>query len=142
MRKLIDHVFVRAGARIALACGLGCVLGAAEPATPSKMNVQMADVLPLRQQVEAPPKVTLQPAMYQPAPIPDPDADAPHSAGGPESPSLLPSLLSEKRVFDGDGYAYSSSQAGALSHRTTPAAGLNLSVPVGQQVGHAPGTGD
>jgi hypothetical protein len=133
---------IRFGALAAVACGVGCIVGAAAPDASSKLNIQMADVLPLQKPVEALPKVTMQPALYQPAPIPDPDADAPHRAGGADSPSLMPSLLSEKRVFDGDGYAYSSSQAGALSHRTTPAAGLNLSVPVGQQVGHAPGAGD
>jgi hypothetical protein len=142
MWKLGGHTLVRFGARLAVACSIGCALGAATPATSNPLNIQLADVLPLPHQVQASPKVTVQSAMFQPAPIPDPDADAPHRAGGPDSPSLMPSLLSEKRVFDGDGYSYSSSQAGALSHRTTPAAGLNLSVPVGQQVGHAPGAGD
>ncbi len=50
----------------------------------------------------------------------------------------MPSLLSQKRVFEGDGFSYASSQEGALNHRIQPAAGLNLSVPVGQQVGHQP----
>jgi hypothetical protein len=140
--------FIRSGARGLAACAFGIVAGAASPVPPQALSLQLADAGALQQgvapqTVHAPAqKASMQPATYQPAPIPDPDAGPPAASDDPKTPSLLPSMLSEKRIFEGDGYAYSSSQQGALNHRTQPAAGLNLSVPVGQQVGHAPGGGD
>jgi hypothetical protein len=148
MLKPFDHALVRFGARSLSAGVLGFALGAAAPAAPQALSLQVADAGSLQQgafqqkPTAAPPQVAMQPAMYQPAPIPDPDAGPPAVADGPKTPSLLPSMLSEKRIFEGDGYSYSSSQEGAINHRTQPAAGLNLSVPVGQQVGHAPGGGN
>jgi hypothetical protein len=123
------------------------LLGAAAP-KPEALSLQLGAQpvgggLLLQQKVAAPaPQATMQPAMYQPAPIPDPDAAGPGGSVAPESPSLTPALLSQKREFEGDGYSYSSSQQGALSHRNQPAAGLNLSVPVGQDVGHSNPVGD
>jgi hypothetical protein len=126
---------------------LGLVLGAAAPAETQALSLQVAESGSLQQgafQQKQPvaPTATMQPAMFQPAPIPDPDAGPPAVADGPKTPSLMPTMLSEKRIFEGEGYSYSSSQEGAINHRTQPAAGLNLSVPVGQQVGHAPAGGD
>jgi hypothetical protein len=141
MLKPFDHALARFSARSLSAGVLGLVLGAAAPADTPALSLQVAEAGSLRQQPTAP-SATMQPAMFQPAPIPDPDAAPPTVADGPKTPSLLPSMLSEKRIFEGDGYSYSSSQEGAINHRTQPAAGLNLSVPVGQQVGHAPGGGD
>ena len=68
-------------------------------------------------------------AAFQPAPMPDPDIDPPHgaSAGGP---SLAPAFFEHKAEFSGDGYASASDPDHGLDKRRTPAAGLNLSVPV------------
>jgi hypothetical protein len=66
---------------------------------------------------------------FQPAPMPDPDADPPHGASA-RGPSLTPALFSHKEEFDGDGYASGSDPDHGLDHRRTPAAGLNWSVPV------------
>jgi hypothetical protein len=147
MLKPFDHALVRIGARSLSAGVLGMALGAAAPADTQGLSLQVAEAGALQpgafQQKPAPaPRAAMQPAMYQPAPIPDPDAAPPTVSDGPKAPSLLPSMLSEKRIFEGDGYSYSSSQEGAINHRTQPAAGLNLSVPVGQQVGHAPEGGN
>jgi len=138
MPKPFDHALARFGARSLSAGVLGLVLGAAAPAEPQALSLQVAEVAALQHQ----PTATMQPTMFQPAPIPDPDAGPPAASDGPKTPSLMPSMLSEKRIFEGDGYSYSSSQEGAINHRTQPAAGLNLSVPVDQQVGHAPGGGN
>jgi hypothetical protein len=144
MSKPTDHALVRFGAR-GLCAGVLCVvLGAAAP---EALSLQVAEAGSLQQgafqqKPAAPAKASMQPAMFQPAPIPDPDAGPPEASDGPKAPSLMPSMLSEKRIFEGDGYSYSSSQEGAINHRTQPAAGLNLSVPVGQQVGHEPGGGN
>jgi len=147
MPKEFDHALVRFCARSLSAGLLGVALGAAAPAAPQAFSLQVAAAGSLQQGASqqksvAASQVAMQPAMYQPAPIPDPDAGPPVASDGPKAPSLLPSMLSEKRIFEGDGYSYSSSQEGAINHRTQPAAGLNLSVPVGQQVGHAPGGGN
>jgi hypothetical protein len=141
MLKPFDHGLARFGARSLSAGVLGLVLCAAAPAEPQALSLQVAEADSLQHQPTAP-TATMQPAMFQPAPIPDPDAGPPAASDGPKTPSLMPSMLSEKRIFEGDGYSYSSSQEGAINHRTQPAAGLNLSVPVDQQVGHAPGGGN
>ena len=146
MARPSDHSFIGFTARALLAVVGGFALCAAapEPSSLKKPSFQLSDAGALQQpqslesQVIAPTKATVQTAMFQPAPMPDPDAARPAGSLSPESPSLMPSLLSEKGEFEGEGYSYSSSQQGALHHRTQPAAGLNLSVPVGQQVGHAP----
>jgi hypothetical protein len=66
---------------------------------------------------------------FQPAPVPDQDADAP-STYVPRGPSLSPALFSHKAEFAGDGYAPASDPDHGLDNRRTPAAGLNWSVPV------------
>jgi len=145
MLKPFDHALVRLSARSLSAGALGMALGAAAPPAPGALSLKVAEAGALQPGAFKPapaPDAKMQPAMFQPAPIPDPDAGPPAGSDGPKSPSLLPSMLSEKRIFEGDGYSYSSSQEGALNHRTQPAAGLNLSVPVGQEVGHAPGGGN
>ncbi len=82
-----------------------------------------------------PPSVILQPvhAMavlgMEPAPMPNPDIDPPHTAGTPE-PSLQPAFLSAKQEFQGDGFSHASNRDYGIDQRTQPAAGLNLSVPV------------
>ena len=151
MAKRSAHELIQSTVRGLLAGGIGIVLAAATPmadAPSKKLSLQLSESSPLQpqatlqSQVTAAPQAKMQTAMYQAAPMPDPDATGPAGSASPESPSLMPTLLSEKGEFAGEGYSYSSSQQGALHHRTQPAAGLNLSVPVGQQVGHAPGTND
>ena len=66
---------------------------------------------------------------FQPAPIPDADFDPPHGASA-RGPSLTPALFAHKEEFNGDGYASDSDPDHGLDKRRTPAAGLNLSVPV------------
>jgi hypothetical protein len=143
MTKPFDHLSSRFGPRPAVLAALAVVVGAAAPAKPEALSLQVGDASPFQQKVTAAsPQATMQPAMYQPAPMPDPDASGPPGSTRPEAPSLMPTLLSQKREFEGDGFSYASSQQGALSHRSQPAAGLNLSVPVGQDVGHSNPTGD
>jgi hypothetical protein len=67
-------------------------------------------------------------AVFQPAPIPDPDIGPPSAAA--RGPSLTPALFTHKEEFSGDGYADASDPDHGLDKRRTPAAGLNLSVPV------------
>ena len=146
MARYADQQLIHSTVRMLLAGGIGIVLAAAAPVSDGsskKLSLQLSDSSPLQPQATLQaqvmaPKAKMQTAMYQAAPMPDPDAAGPAGSTGPQSPSLMPSLLSEKGEFEGEGYSYSSSQQGALHHRTQPAAGLNLSVPVGQQVGHAP----
>jgi len=66
---------------------------------------------------------------FQPAPMPDPDIEAP-SGGGSRGASLAPALFSHKEEFAGDGFAPASNADYGLDHRRAPAAGLNWSVPV------------
>jgi hypothetical protein len=68
-------------------------------------------------------------AVFQPAPIPDPDIDPPRGASA-RGPSLTPALFAHKEEFNGDGYASDSDPDHGLDKRRTPAAGLNWSVPV------------
>ena len=65
----------------------------------------------------------------QPAPMPDPDIDPPHS-DGPAGPNLAPALLSPKLEFQGNGFSHASNRDYGIDQRTQPAAGLNWSVPV------------
>jgi hypothetical protein len=144
MAKVFDHASSRIAARLAGAGLIGLALGAAAPAkSPDALSLQVTDGAYLGQRVASPaPQAAMQPAMFQPAPMPDPDAAGPGGRVAEECPSLMPSLLSTKREFAGDGFSYSSSQEGAVSHKSRPAAGLNLSVPVGQNVGHSNPIGD
>ncbi|MEJ0045140.1 MAG: hypothetical protein WDN04_02590 [Rhodospirillales bacterium] len=64
-----------------------------------------------------------------PAPLPDPDVEAPVTEGQP-SPTLNPALLSRKPEFQGNGFADYSNLDHGTDEKTKPAAGLNLSVPV------------
>ena len=69
--------------------------------------------------------------VFQPAPVPDPDADRPTGgAEGQRGPSIAPALFSHKEEFAGDGFAAASDADHGLDHRRAPAAGLNWSVPV------------
>lgn len=74
-------------------------------------------------------KLTETAAAFRPAPIPNPDMDAPHAAPD-ASPSLSPAFFSQKQLSDGDGFSNASSVDAGQEKRRQPAAGLNLSVPV------------
>ncbi len=105
------------------------MLCAAAPDTsPDSMHVEINDVGPLAQ--PAPAKtLTFQNAIYQAAPVPNQDVEAPHGAVRQEA-QLSPKLLSPKLPYQGDGYSYGSSQETAIDNRKAAAAGLGLSVPV------------
>jgi len=97
--------------------------------TPQVLRVD-ADVVPLTEPAPAAPKpVNFQNTIYQAAPVPNQDVNAPNSAEAP-STTLSPKLLSPKTLFQGDGYSYGSSQQTTLEERKSPAAGLGLTVPV------------
>ena len=68
--------------------------------------------------------------VFQPAPMPDPDADPPSAGAAAQRPSITPALFSHKEEFAGDGFAAASDADHGLDHRRAPAAGLNWSVPV------------
>ena len=109
--------------------GLAGLLGAAAP---ESMQVQIGDVGPLAQPEPAPAKaLTFQNTIYQAAPVPNEDVEAP--PGRPQTEAQLsPKFLSPNTLYQGDGYSYASSQQGTLERRKAGAAGLGLSVPVEQ----------
>jgi hypothetical protein len=132
----MDRIIANAG-RTAGAFSLLIVLAAAGPA---KMPVQIGDVEPFAQTATLPSQapsfrpaqaLTFQSTIFQAAPVPDPDVQAPPGAVNTEA-QVGPRFLSAPSLFQGDGYAYASSQQGTLDRRKTVAAGLGLSVPVDQ----------
>jgi hypothetical protein len=66
---------------------------------------------------------------YQAAPVPDQDVDEPADTTKP-SASVGPKMLSQKSVFQGDGYYYASDEQTTLDNRRAGVPGLGLSVPV------------
>jgi hypothetical protein len=97
-------------------------------AAPPDMAVQVNDVGPLAQPAPAPAKsLSFQNSMYQAAPVPNPDVDAPPNTSVPEA-HLTPRLITPHNLFQGDGFAYASSEQ--TDARKTPAAGVGLVVPV------------
>ena len=105
------------------------VLCAAAPdSETTSMHVEMSDLGPLGQ--AAPSKaLTFQNAIYQAAPVPNQDVEAPRGAVRQEA-QLSPKLLSPKLPYQGEGFSFGSSQEAALDNRKAAAAGLGLSVPV------------
>jgi hypothetical protein len=102
------------------------------------MKVLPGDVAPLGQattQAAGAPEpakvVTFQNTLYQAAPVPDPDVEAPPGAVQTEA-QIGPRFLSPPTLFQGDGYSYASSQQTTLERRKAAAAGLGVSVPVDQ----------
>lgn len=96
------------------------------------MHVQIGDVGPLAQPEPAPARpLTFQNTIYQAAPVPDENVEAPPGKVQSEA-QLSPKFLAPNALYQGDGYSYASSQQGTLEHRKTGAAGLGLSVPVEQ----------
>jgi hypothetical protein len=116
-----------------------CALAAYAPALAAPnsatktLSVQLVDAgalaAPASNLIVARSPAQLAASELQPAPLPNPDAQAPTLAGAP-STRLNPALLSRKLEFDGNGFANFSSLDYAIDDKTKPAAGLNLSVPV------------
>jgi hypothetical protein len=107
---------------------------AATQASPATMPVQVASsgvLAPSSAYIADDTKAAVSPVRqgFQPAPMPDQDADAP-STYVPRGAELSPALFSHKSEFAGDGYAPASDPDHGLDNRRTPAAGLNWSVPV------------
>ncbi len=96
------------------------------------MQMQIGGLGTLAQSEPTPAKaLTFQNTMYQAAPVPDQDVEGPPSPVRTEA-QLSPAFLSPSSLYQGDGYAYGSSQQGTLDRKKTGAAGLGLSVPVSQ----------
>ncbi len=107
------------------------ILMVAGAAAPTDFSLRGPEIAPLPKSAPAlPPKrLTFQNTMYAAAPMPDPDAGPPSSSAAP-TPQVAPKFMSPRSLFQGDGYAYASSEQGTLDRRKTPAAGLGLSVPM------------
>ncbi len=117
-------------AQAAAFAGLALLLGAAAP--DDNMHVQINDVGPLAQPEPAPVhKLNFQNTIYQAAPVPNEDVEAPPGHVTAEA-QLSPKILSPNTLYQGDGYSYGSSQQGTLERKKTGAAGFGLSVPVSQ----------
>ena len=115
--------------RLGALVGVTVLLGAAGP---DNMHVQIGDVGPLAQPAPAPARpLTFQNTIYQAAPVPDEDVEAPPGKVETEA-HLSPKFLFPNSLYQGDGYSYASSQQGTLERRKAGAAGLGLSVPVEQ----------
>ncbi len=69
-------------------------------------------------------------AMFEPAPMPDPDASGPNGAIDPRA-GVGPRLLSSKDGFEGEGFFKGSSEHASVDSRKQPAAGLGLNMPLG-----------
>jgi hypothetical protein len=116
---------IRFPVRVAGAIALVVSLGAAGQAN---MLAPLPDVGPLTQPAPAPAKpLTFQNTIYQAAPVPNPDVDAPPNTAQPET-RVGPRLIAPKNLFQGDGYSYASAEQ-TDAHKT-PAAGLGVTVPV------------
>jgi len=116
--------------RFAVVLGpLAMSVGAAAPA-PQSLPVAADGLAPLGEP-SAPIQVAahVQTAMFEPAPVPNPDASGPASAIDPRA-GLGPRIFSPKNEFEGDGFSGSSSQAETIDARKQPAAGLGFNVPV------------
>jgi hypothetical protein len=66
---------------------------------------------------------------YQAAPVPDQDVDSPPDTTKPTT-VVSPKMLSQKSLFQGDGYYYASDEQSTLDNRRAGVPGIRLSVPV------------
>ena len=102
--------------------------GAAQVETPS-ISPLAPSAYDDNAQAPAAKKITAQSASYAAAPVPDQDVDGPPDTSKPET-SVSPKLLSQKSLFQGDGYYYASSEQSTLDGKRAGVPGLGLSVPV------------
>ena len=109
----------RACGRIGAAFALVVALGAAAPA-PDTSAMESGGSGHV---------ITAQGVIYQAAPVPDQDVDGPADSSNPTT-TISPKLLSQKSLFQGDGYYYASSEQTTLDNRRAGVPGLGLSVPV------------
>ena len=106
---------------------------AARPPKPVLMQMAGLEPLAARQDQTAlivgakPSAAAMARTGFEPAPLPNPDVDAPGGAG-PE-PRLSPALLSRKAEFLGNGFSNASSLDYGAAEKRQPAAGVNLLVP-------------
>lgn len=118
---------------VALAAPCVALAGTAAAPTPPKLQVQDLNALAAPASPALPAAgtsaVVASANVLLPAPVPNPDIEAPHSASSPQA-SLNPAFLSRPVVFQGNGFSAFSTQGHAEDERERPAAGLNLSVPV------------
>jgi hypothetical protein len=122
---LMKRTIITFPLRAVAAAALSVVLGAAGQAS---LLAPLPDVGPLAQPAPAPAKpLSFQNTIYQAAPVPNPDVDAPPNTAQPET-RIGPRLISPKNLFQGDGYSYASAEQTDV-HKT-PAAGLGVTVPV------------
>lgn len=117
----------RYGIRIVTALAATAALCAAGPLTPSANSAELA--APLGEQTLPAKALKPQGTTFQAAPVPDQDVDGPADTTKPAA-SLSPKLLSQKSLFQGDGYYYASSEQSTLDGRRAGVPGLGLSVPV------------
>jgi hypothetical protein len=123
----MDTALARYGIRIVTALAATAALCAAGPLTPSANSAELA--APLGEQTLPAKALKPQGTTFQAAPVPDQDVDGPADTTKPAA-SLSPKLLSQKSLFQGDGYYYASSEQSTLDGRRAGVPGLGLSVPV------------
>jgi hypothetical protein len=120
---------LKTGFHLAAACGAVALLGAAAPVetaslAPLAPSAYAADAKPVTKTITA-----HNASYYQAAPVPDQDVDGPADTTNPTT-TISPKLLSQKSLFQGDGYYYASSEQTTLDNRRAGVPGLGLSVPV------------
>ena len=72
--------------------------------------------------------------ILRPAPLPDPDLEAPEPSAqalaAQDQASVQPSFYSAAKHFSGDGFAAGSTLDGDHANRSRPGGGMSLSIPV------------
>jgi hypothetical protein len=119
----------KAGLHLIAAFSVITALGAAAPEETASIAPLSPSVYDEDKPVQVTHNITAQNATFQSAPVPDQDVDGPADTTKPEA-SLSPKLLSQKSLFQGDGYYYGSSEQSSLDNRRPGVPGVGLSVPV------------
>lgn len=98
----------------------------------SSLTLAESGVAPLGESIPSRPVLAahVQTAMFEPAPMPDPDASGPNGTIDPRA-GVGPRLLSSKDGFEGEGFFKGSSEHASVDSRKQPAAGLGLNMPLG-----------
>jgi hypothetical protein len=119
----------RTGLQIVAAISAFTLLGAAAPLETASIAPLAPSAYDENAPAHAVKTITAHSASYQTAPVPDQDVEGPADTSKPE-PTVGPKLLSQKSLFQGDGYYYASSEQTTLDNRRPGVPGLGLSVPV------------